>query len=870
MHETPRCVIAAPASGHGKTTVATGVMAALRERGVEVAPFKVGPDYIDPGYHTLASGRPGRNLDPFLCGEDLMAPLLLHGFEGADVAVVEGAMGLFDGKLGTDGFASTAHVARLIDAPVVLVVDARHASRSVGALVLGMATFDPGIRIAGVVLNQIGSPRHEAEARAAVERVGVPVLGVLPRNLEIEAPSRHLGLVPAAERDDAGILAMGRVIAEHVDLDALLAIARTAPPLKAEPWVPSIGFTSTRRRGSARGVGSARRDTDGGRLRRRDPAQPAADHDRSLSRAAARSAAPVSKRIDPTTDTRPKVAIAGGRAFTFRYPETDELLIAAGCEPVIFDPLTDTELPAGTAGLWLGGGFPEMHAGDLAANTPLLAAIREAVADGMPTVAECAGLLYLSEELDGEPMVGALPGTTAMTARLTMGYREATAEADSLLGRVGEKVTGHEFHRTTADPGETAAWLLDGRRDGVATPTLHASYLHVHWAGHPQLARRFAEAVHGWASRVTAIGFDTGARSSRPGSTSETNELHPVSYGTDILHHGDKDIQPGLVDFAVNVRQPHTPDWLVDAIARDADWAVYPDPAPARAAIAAHHGVGEEMVLPVAGGAEAFTLIARAIPGEALVVHPQFTEPDAALLAAGRTPRHHILTVDAGFRLDPGAAPAADLVLVGNPTNPTGVLHRREDLLALRARTLVIDEAFLDTVPGEPETLIAADMPGRLVLRSLTKTWAIAGIRAGYVVGDPRLIARLATQQPPWSVSTPAIAATVACLDPERRDESSRLAADGVAARRDLADRLGAVGLHPVQGEAPFVLVDTADVAPRSLREELAARGYAVRRGESFPGLGPTWLRLAARTPDHHAGLIAALLDIKEARCSKN
>ena len=164
----PRLVIAAPASGHGKTTVATGVMAALRARGMVVAPFKVGPDYIDPGYHTLASGRPGRNLDPFLCGEDLMAPLLLHGAEGADVAVVEGVMGLFDGRLGTDGFASTAHVARLIDAPVVLVVDARHTSRSVGALVLGMATFDPSIRIAGVVLNQIGSPRPvEQRARLA-------------------------------------------------------------------------------------------------------------------------------------------------------------------------------------------------------------------------------------------------------------------------------------------------------------------------------------------------------------------------------------------------------------------------------------------------------------------------------------------------------------------------------------------------------------------------------------------------------------------------------------------------------------------------------------------------------------------------------
>ncbi|HMQ64856.1 MAG TPA: cobyrinate a,c-diamide synthase [Arachnia sp.] len=799
----PRLVIAAPASGHGKTTVATGVMAALRARGMVVAPFKVGPDYIDPGYHTLASGRPGRNLDPFLCGEDLMAPLLLHGAEGADVAVVEGVMGLFDGRLGTDGFASTAHVARLIDAPVVLVVDARHTSRSVGALVLGMATFDPSIRIAGVVLNQIGSPRHEAEARAAVEGVGVAVLGVLPRNLEIEAPSRHLGLVPAAERDDAGIVAMGRVVAEHVDLDALLAIARTASPLDAEPWDP---HRSSRR---AEPTGEA------GRVEVKGPA--------------------------PGSAALPKVAIAGGRAFTFRYPETDELLIAAGCEPVVFDPLTNTELPTGTAGLWLGGGFPEVHAKELAGNKPLLAAIRDAIADGMPTVAECAGLLYLCRELDGEPMVGALPGTSAMTARLTMGYREATAEADSLLGRVGETITGHEFHRTAADPGVAAAWLLDGRRDGVATPTLHASYLHVHWAGHPQLARRFADAVREYAER-----------------------------GLDLNHHGDRDLAPGLVDFAVNVRQPRTPGWLVEAITRDADWASYPDPTPARAAIAAHHGVAEDMVLPVAGVAEAFTLIARAIPGEALILHPQFTEPEAALLAAGRRPQRHILRPDEGFLLDPAAVPAADLAVVGNPTNPTAVLHPREALLALRAGTLVVDEAFLDAVPGEPETLIAPEMPGRLVLRSLTKTWAIAGIRAGYVVGDPTLIARLHAQQPPWSVSTPAIAATVACLSPEHHREAERLAAEGAEAREDLADRLRAAGLDPIEGAAPFVLVDAAGIAAGSLHEPLAARGYAVRRGETFPGLGPTWLRLAARTPDHHAGLVAALLDIKDQQCSTN
>ncbi|HMR50171.1 MAG TPA: cobyrinate a,c-diamide synthase, partial [Arachnia sp.] len=447
MVSIPRVVVAAPASGHGKTTVATGLMAALTARGMGVAPFKVGPDYIDPGYHTLACGRPGRNLDPFLCGESLMAPLLVHGAQGADLAVVEGVMGLFDGRLGTEGFASTAHVARLVQAPVLLVVDVRHTSRSVGALVLGMARFDPSVRVAGVVLNQVGSPRHEAEARAAVELLGVPVLGAMPRNLGIEAPSRHLGLVPAAERDDAGIVAMGHSVAAHLDLEAILALARSAPELDAQAWDPAAV-------------------------------------------------------VEPPSAARPRVAVAGGRAFTFRYPETDELLRAAGCEPVVFDPLTDAGLPDGAAGLWLGGGFPEMHAPELVANESLRRAIRDAVSGGMPTIAECAGLLYLSRELDGRPMVGALPGTSAMTARLTMGYREASAPEPSLLGRPGEIVTGHEFHRTAADPGETAAWLLDGRPDGVATPSLHASYLHVHWAGHPQLAQRFADAVHAYAARV--------------------------------------------------------------------------------------------------------------------------------------------------------------------------------------------------------------------------------------------------------------------------------------------------------------------------------------------------------------------------------
>ena len=826
-----RLVIAAPSSGQGKTTVATGLMAALRARGLEVAPFKVGPDYIDPGYHGLATGRPGRNLDPFLCGEERMGPLFAHGAAGADVAVIEGVMGLFDGRLGTGGFGSTAHVARLLEAPVVLVIDVRHASRSVGAVALGMARFDPRVRVAGVILNQVGSDRHAAEARAAVEEVGLPVLGVLPKALDIEAPSRHLGLVPVAERDDSRVAAMGEVVAAHVDVEAVLAVAAGAPALDVVEWDPS-------------------------------------------------------REVSPPSDQRPVVAVAGGRAFTFRYPETDELLEAAGCRVVEFDPLADGKLPEGTAGLWLGGGFPEVYAGELAANEALAAEIREAVGGGLPTVAECAGLLYLCRSLDGRPMVGAVEADAVMGPRLTMGYRVAVSDRETLLGRPGEEVTGHEFHRTTVGAGGDGgageagaegdvgpAWLLDGRADGVAGEALHASYLHVHWAGHPQLAQRFADAVHrapapGAGRDLSKWQDSTRTRAlTRPDFDVEPCHLLKPSPTPgpepDLLHHGDRDLAPGLIDLAVNVRVPTTPAWLAEEIFGDGDLAAYPDPSPARDAIAAHHGVDPAMVLPVAGAAEAFTLIARALPGDALIVHPQFTEPEAALRAAGRDPRRHLLRRDTGFRLVPSHVPTADLIIVGNPTNPTGVLHRAGDLAALPARILVVDEAFMDAVPGEPETLIAPSMPGRLVLRSLTKTWGLAGLRVGYVVGDPALIKLLVAQQPPWSVSTPAVRAAVACTSARAIAEAARLAEEAAVARADLAARLTGAGLVVVPGRAPFVLADATALSPTSLRAPLAERGFAVRRGETFPGLGPTWLRFAVRTPDVHRRLAAALSGIR-------
>ena len=443
----PRIVLAAPSSNAGKTSVATGLIAALTARGLTVSPHKVGPDYIDPGYHGLAAGRPGRNLDPWLVGEERIASLFRHGARAADVAVVEGVMGLFDGATHPSvepGFASTAHVAALLRAPVVLVVDASSQARSVAALVHGFAAFDPSVRLGGVVLNRVGSDRHEAILREALGAAGVPVLGAIRRLDQLHTPSRHLGLVPAAERSAEALATVDRlahVVADGVDLDAVLALARTAPPLDAAPWDPAA-------------------------------------------------------EVVPVPG-RPRIAVAGGPAFTFGYAENAELLTAAGAEVVVVDPLRDEALPEGTAGLVVGGGFPEVYAAELSANEPLRADVAALAARGAPVAAECAGLLYLARELDGVPMCGVLDVATAMSPRLTLGYRAAVAPADSVLAPAGTRVRGHEFHRTHAVPGAgaTPAWQWSAAPEGFVAGGVHASYLHLHWAGSPGLAARFVAAA---------------------------------------------------------------------------------------------------------------------------------------------------------------------------------------------------------------------------------------------------------------------------------------------------------------------------------------------------------------------------------------
>ncbi|GAA4685711.1 cobyrinate a,c-diamide synthase [Phytohabitans rumicis] len=437
-----RLVVAAPASGHGKTTVATGLLAAFAARGTRVAGFKVGPDYIDPGYHALAAGRPGRNLDPVLVGQERIGPLFAHGSAGAELAVIEGVMGLYDGRVGAGDFGSTAHVAALLRAPVVLVVDASAQGRSVAALVHGFRSFGD-VPLAGVILNRVGSDRHETLLRDACEEVGTPVLGALRRHSAVAAPSRHLGLVPVVERSaeaEASVAALAAVVAGGVDLDAVLAVARTAPPLQATPWSPSYP--------------------------------------------------------DPVTG-RPVVAVAGGPAFSFGYAETVELLRGAGAEVSIVDPLRDEALPPGTRALVVGGGFPEVYADRLAANAPLRAAVAALAASGAPIAAECAGLLWLCRSLDGAPMCGVLDADAAMTDRLTLGYRDAVALTDSSVAPAGMRATGHEFHRTVVTPpsAPTPAWAWRGAEpEGWVAGAVHASYLHLHWAGHPEIPARLVAA----------------------------------------------------------------------------------------------------------------------------------------------------------------------------------------------------------------------------------------------------------------------------------------------------------------------------------------------------------------------------------------
>jgi cobyrinic acid a,c-diamide synthase len=441
-------IIAAPSSGCGKTTVTLGLLAALRRRGLAVAPFKVGPDFIDPGHHARSCGRVSRNLDGWMCGEAAVREIFARGCDGADLAVVEGVMGLFDGAAGDSDEGSTAQVARWLEGRVVLVVDAGAMARSAAALLQGFCRFDPSLDFAGVVFNRVAGSRHEDLLRQAVALVpGLPpVLGCLPRDLEVSLPERHLGLTTA--QDIPGVETfydrLAGLLESHLDIDQLLA--GTFP------------------------------------------------HPRPLS--------PGERRGEGPTGGKVRIAVARDEAFCFYYPENLELLEKAGAQLVFFSPLHDEGLPSGVDGVYLGGGYPELHAGRLAKMTGLLRGLREAAQGGMPIYAECGGFMLLAESLDGHPMAGIFPAQARMLPRRkALGYREVTFTGDAPLGPAGMTVRGHEFHYSEMEmpPSVPRCYRL-GRRggedlaaEGYRLHNVLGSYVHLHFAGNPQAAWNFVE-----------------------------------------------------------------------------------------------------------------------------------------------------------------------------------------------------------------------------------------------------------------------------------------------------------------------------------------------------------------------------------------
>ena len=444
-------VIAGTASGVGKTTLTLGLMGAFRRRGLRVAPFKVGPDYIDPGYHEAVAGTPSRNLDTWLTSPGTVVDIYRRGAAGSDLSVVEGVMGLFDGRAGgddADGDGSTAEVARLIDGVVVLVVDCARMARSLAPLLAGFAGFDSRLRLGGVVLNNVGSANHARMLESAAGEAGMKVLGVLPRRQDVALESRHLGLVPAGERGrlEETLELMARQVAADVDLEALTGLVRTAPPGRTDPEPVTV-----------------------------DIPQP-----------------------------RMRLAVARDQAFSFYYADSLEALQLAGAELIFFSPLNDSGLPA-CDGIYLGGGFPEIFAAGLEANRPMREAVRRAADGGLPVYAECGGLVYLSRSLavDGRAysMAGAIPAAARMTGRRrALGYVEARARRDSILLARGDSIRGHEFHWSSLDGTDDAtaydcysARAPEGRPDGFVRGNLLASYVHVHFAGRPGAARRFID-----------------------------------------------------------------------------------------------------------------------------------------------------------------------------------------------------------------------------------------------------------------------------------------------------------------------------------------------------------------------------------------
>ena len=497
-------VIAGERSGVGKTTVTLTLLASLAQQDVQVQSFKVGPDYIDPMFHQHVTGRACRNLDPVLTSVAYVQQCFAHHTQGVEYALVEGVMGLFDG-VGHGAipnspypvtFASTSEISRLLDLPVVLVIDCSRLSGSVAAIAHGYCSFDPRIKIAGLVLNRVGSDRHLSLLKDALEPLQLPILGVLRREDNITIPDRHLGLVPTEELPQMNALIdrLAHLGDTCFDWERLLPLLRVPP--RDTPPLTKNGVS---------GVGC-------GVSRMQEPFRRGFLH-------------PTPYPLHPLKKGRGwgkvKVAVARDRAFSFYYQDNLDLLQQLGAELVFWSPLEDT-VPDSVQGMYFGGGFPEVFAQQLAENTNARNSVKTAILAGMPTIAECGGLMYLCEQIvdfEGKSwsMVGVLPTTAVMGGRLTLGYRRAIALQNSLLVSAGTTVYGHEFHRSCLIQPLESPLYQTYRYDSEETtgcegwslpPSLHASYIHQHWGERVDIPQRFIEHCYerGVRGKVQGVG----------------------------------------------------------------------------------------------------------------------------------------------------------------------------------------------------------------------------------------------------------------------------------------------------------------------------------------------------------------------------
>ncbi len=442
----PRIIIAATQSGAGKTTITSGILAALKKRGLNVQAYKVGPDYIDTGFHEIASGKPSLNLDSWLVGEKTLVQNFFMPFRASEIAVIEGVMGLYDGGVG--GVSSTAEISQILQSPVILVIDAKSMGTSAAAVALGFREFNKNVNLAGVILNRIGSDSHKKIIVDALEKINIKCFGAIRRNAEFVLPERHLGLVPTAENNFSEVIEkICATVESEVDIDALLKIANSAPAVNVEI--------------------------------------PTAEKFSSIC----------------------KIAVAKDAAFNFYYEESLNELKRRGAEIIYFSPLESETLPENISGLIIGGGFPEMFAEKLQANKKIRAAIRTAAENNLPIYAECGGFMYLMNSITdfggrNFEMCGVIPAHAVMTDKLqTVGYIDAEILQDCIIGKAGEKLHAHEFHFSTAEISAdknifSCKRMRTGKifRAGFVDKNIVASYLHIHFAGCPNAADNFIAA----------------------------------------------------------------------------------------------------------------------------------------------------------------------------------------------------------------------------------------------------------------------------------------------------------------------------------------------------------------------------------------